>query len=267
MRSFLRVFTIIYILAFAALWFGRFAAIYPFDSTHVTPRDAGVPAIQEYQLSSFDGTSLIIWSKQPQLDKPTIIYFHGNAGNLANRAQRFDRMIKRGYGIVAMAYRGSSGSKGSPSQQLITQDSQFLITHLHNVGLKHNSPLIYYGESLGTGAAVQLAVTHPPTALILEAPFTSITDIVAKQFPIFPIRLVLDQKWDTLSAIRQVTVPLLIVHGAADKLIPPAHSDSIFHASPSKIKALNIMPNTSHLNIWSVEGQKTIYNFIKSLNY
>jgi pimeloyl-ACP methyl ester carboxylesterase len=265
MRKLLLIVTSIYILAFAALWLGRFAAIYPFDPTYVTPSTAGVPAMQEYQLLSFDGTPLIVWSKQPRAGKPTIIYFHGNAGNLANRAKRFDRMIKRGYGIVAMAYRGSSGSQGSPSQDTIMRDSQFLITHLPDVGLKQNSPLIYYGESLGTGVASQLAVSHPPSALVLEAAFTSITDIAAKQFPMFPIHFVLDQKWDTLNAIRQIDVPLLIVHGAMDKLIPVAHADSIFSASPSKTKILSIIPNATHLNIWSVDGQKTIYNFIENL--
>jgi pimeloyl-ACP methyl ester carboxylesterase len=262
MRKFIGILILLYVLAFAVLWFGRFAAIYPFNPTYVSPADAGVPAMQAQILHSFDDTKLVVWTKQPRPKKPTIIYFHGNAGNLATRAPRFERLIERGYGLIAMAYRGSSGSQGAPSQALITKDSQFLIKNLTKLGFQNKSKMIYYGESLGTGVAAQLAVSHPPHAMILEAPFTSITDLAAKQFPMFPIRQLMDQSWDSQVAIQNFNAPLLILHGREDKLIPFTHAQSIFNAAPSQKKTLNIMPNTSHHNIWSVFGQKSIYKFI-----
>lgn len=266
MRKLIVFLILIYTAAFAALWFGRFAAIYPFDPTYVSPANAGIPAIRALDFNSFDQTKLVIWTKHPRDGKPTIVYFHGNAGNLAGRAQRFDRLIARGYGVIAMAYRGSSGSHGSPSQDVIIKDSQFLIENLDGLGFPKATKLIYYGESLGTGVAIQLAVTHPPTAMILEAPFTSITDLAVKQFPIFPIRYVMDQNWDSLSAIKQINSPLLILHGRDDQLIPFTHAQSIFDASKSSKKTLKIMMNTNHLNIWSVIGQKSIYKFILDHN-
>jgi pimeloyl-ACP methyl ester carboxylesterase len=265
MRKFIGYLFLLYMLALAALWFGRFAAIYPFDPTKISPNDAGVPSMQAHVLSSFDNTKLIVWVKPPQSGKPTIAYFHGNAGNLAMRAPRFERLIERGYGVIAMAYRGSSGSQGSPSQTSITKDSQFLIENLTQLGFHQKSNLIYYGESLGTGVAIQLAKSHPPTAMILEAPFTSITDLAAKQFPIFPIRQIMDQNWNSLSAIYNINVPLLILHGQEDKLIPFTHGQSIYNASPSRNKTLEIMRNTSHNDIWSVNGQKILYKFLKNL--
>ena len=267
MRKFICILILLYLLAFAALWFGRLAAIYPFDPTRVSPADAGVPTMQAQTLHSFDDTALAVWTKQPRPRKPTIIYFHGNAGNLATRAQRFERLIERGYGVIAMAYRGSSGSQGAPSQELITKDSQSLIKNLTKLGFRHQSKLIYYGESLGTGVAAQLATSHPPDAMILEAPFTSITDLAAKQFPMFPIRQLMDQSWDSQTAIQNFNAPLLILHGRDDKLIPFTHAQSIFNASPSQKKTLKIMPNTSHHNIWSVFGQESIYKFINNTKY
>jgi pimeloyl-ACP methyl ester carboxylesterase len=258
---------LIYFGAFTALWLGRFAAIYPFDPAQITPANAGVPAMRAHEFQSFDKTPLVVWTKQPRNRQPTIVYFHGNAGNLAGRAQRFDRMLQRGYGIVAMAYRGSSGSQGSPNQGKITNDSQFLIENLDNLGFQKPANLIYYGESLGTGVATQLALTHPPSAMILEAPFTSITDLAAKQFPIFPIRQILDQEWNSLDAISKINVPLLILHGREDKVIPFSHGQAIFNASSSSQKTLKIMDNTSHHNIWTVLGQKYIYKFIMGQKY
>lgn len=265
MRKFILIIILIYIGVFGVLWLGRFTAIYPFDPTYVTTADAGIPQMRAQKIRSFDDTQLVVWTKQPRGRQPTIVYFHGNAGNLASRAQRFDRMIKRGYGIIAMAYRGSSGSDGAPSQQLIMKDSQFLIENINLLGFRKNQKLIFYGESLGTGVATQLAVTNPPNALILEAPFTSITDLAAKQFPIFPIRYVLDQNWNSLDAIKQIDVPLLVIHGRDDRLIPFSHAQSIFESSKSAQKTIKIMQNTSHSNIWSINGQKFIYKFIDSI--
>ncbi|MEK6205113.1 MAG: hypothetical protein N2B02_05710, partial [Amylibacter sp.] len=100
---------ILYIAAFGIIWFARITLIYPFNSTYVTPIEAGEPRLEEYQLSTPDNQTLIIWTHPAKERKATIVYFHGNAGNLAGRAQRFSRLINNGYGIVAMAYRGSSG--------------------------------------------------------------------------------------------------------------------------------------------------------------
>ncbi len=260
-KLFLTILTI-YALSLAAIWFGRFALIYPFNPAHITPINAGVPKISEHVFNSFDETPLIVWTKLPNGRKPTIVYFHGNAGNLAVRAQRFNRLVNRGYGLLAMAYRGSSGSKGKPSQSTIMQDAIYLVENKTKLGFSSKSPLIYYGESLGTGVAVQLANTQPPKAIVLEAPYKSITDLAAAQMPFFPIRYILDQRWNTLNAIKTVKVPLLVIHGQQDKLIPVAHGKAVFSASPSPQKTLKVIETGHHEDLWSIEGQRAIFSFI-----
>lgn len=257
---------IFYFAAFATVWFARTTLIYPFSTTYQTPKDAGEPRLTEYKLKTNDGNTLIIWTRSAKGRKATVLYFHGNAGNLAGRAQRFDRLIDRGYGVVAMAYRGSGGSTGKPSEDVITKDAILLRASLTQIlGKYPKGKIIYYGESLGTGVATKLAVNTPPDALILEAPYTAIVDLAAKQMPFFPIRTVLDQRWETRKYIKAVNTPTLVLHGTGDRVIPYAHGKIIFGLSSAKDKVMKTLQGGGHLSAFSIEGQTAIYRFIEGL--
>jgi fermentation-respiration switch protein FrsA (DUF1100 family) len=256
----------LYVAAFAIVWFARIAMIYPFDSTYMTPAQAGEPRLSEHKLTAHDGETLIVWARRAKGRKATILYFHGNAGNLAGRAERFDRLIDRGYGLVALGYRGSSGSSGDPSEDVMTKDAVELRTNLPRIlGRKPAGKIIYYGESLGTGVATKLASTIPPDALILEAPYTSIVDMAARQMPIFPVRTVLDQRWETVKHIKSVKSPTLILHGTKDQVIPYVHGKTVFAQSPAKNKIMKTLKGGNHFSAFSVEGQTAMYRFIEAL--
>lgn len=257
---------ILYIVAFAIVWFARIWLIYPFNGTYYTPATAGEPRLSEYKLITPDGEVLIIWTHPARERKATIMYFHGNAGNLANRAQRFNRLINHGYGVVAMAYRGSSGSTGRPSEDIISHDALLLRSNLARVlGDKPKGKIVYYGESLGTGVAVKLATTNPPDALILEAPYTSIPNIAASQVPFFPVRTLLDQRWETDLYIKTVNSPTLVLHGTNDQIIPYAMGKAVFAMSPAKNKVMKPLQDGGHAAAFSTEGQTAIYRFIEGL--
>lgn len=259
---------VLYIAAFALIWYARISLIYPFtiNPTHQTPAQAGAPRLLEKMLTTKDGNTLVLWVKPARASKATVLYFHGNAGSLSGRAQRFNRLINRGYGVVAMAYRGSSGSTGQPSEEAITKDSLLLRNSLSQVlGKEPKGKIIYYGESLGTGVATKLATTIPPDALILEAPYTSVVNLAAKSMPIFPIRAVLDQRWETETHIKQVKSSTLILHGTDDQVIPYAHGKAIFALSPAPNKQMKTLKGGHHLSGFSVSGQKAIYRFIEGL--
>ena len=256
----------LYIIAFAIIWFARIWLIYPFSSTYQTPAEAGEPRLSEYKLSTPDDKTLITWAKPAKGRKATIVYFHGNAGNLAGRAQRFNRLINHGYGIVAMAYRGSSGSTGRPSEDVISRDALLVRDSLAQIlGQSPKGKIIYYGESLGTGVAVKLATTNPPDALILEAPYTSILNIAASQMPFFPIRTLLDQRWETDRYIKTVNSPTLVLHGTNDQVIPYAMGKTIFTLSPAEHKVMKTLQGGGHAAAFSSEGQTAIYRFIDGL--
>lgn len=264
--KFIRTLVILYLVILGGLWAFRISLLYPFDPTQVAPSAVGLNQVATHELLGKDGTKLVVWAAPARAGKPIIVYFHGNAGNLANRAKRFDILTRRGYGLVAMAYRGSSGSEGVPSEVSITEDTQILMENLSRfIGDTKGNKLIYYGESLGTGVAVKTALSHPADALILEAPYKSIVGLAAQQMPIFPIRSILDERWETIAHISILNIPTFVLHGAQDKVIPVTHGKSVFAASPSMNKTLKILQDRNHHNLWSVEGQTAMYHFINGL--
>lgn len=260
MKKLLLIALIVYGAAFGALVMFQDALIYPFDPTRVPPESR----LTEHRLTTPDAQNLIVWTAKPKRGKPTILYFHGNAGNLDSRSERFDRTLDRGYGLVALGYRGSSGSTGTPSETALRADALLLFSQLKTI-IGPTRKLVIYGESLGTTVAIQLAAHHAPDALILEAPFTSLKTLTQQAIPYFPTNLGLRDTWDSLSQMPQITTPLLVMHGTADKVVPHAHGKAIFAASPSRQKILRSVHGLGHGGHWSVDGQKAIYRFIDAL--
>ncbi len=239
--------------------------LYHFDATRVAPAAAGVPRLHEVELETDDQT-LILWVAKPRRGKPTVLYFHGNAGNLANRARRFKALTDRGFGVVAMAYPGSSGSSGAPSQKTILKNAETTLTKIRSfVG---NSGIILYGESLGTGVAVLAAASKtarnlPLKALVLEAPYTSIPDVAAHLYPrLAAYTDILTDTYPSIDHIGKIKIPLLILHGTNDQLIPIEQGRQLFAASPATDKTFYPVKNAGHTNVWQPDAQKMLYRFL-----
>lgn len=232
--------------------------LFHFDGTKQSPADAGEPRLKEVVLEG-----LVLWVAPPKPGKPTILYFHGNAGNLAGRVQRFNAFLDQGFGVVAMAYPGSSGSIGAQTSENIQKLAMLAYTHLPK--LTGTGPIVIYGESLGTGVALQLAVEAktPPAALILESPYTSILDRGRQLYPKFaPILHWLGDPWISRDWIAQTGVPLLILHGSLDRVIPTEMGHQLFALSPSEDKVLHIVEGAGHHNIWQVSAQQVLFGFL-----
>ncbi|MGB0960652.1 MAG: alpha/beta hydrolase [Halocynthiibacter sp.] len=240
------------------------ALIYAFDDTHVTPQNAGAKGFKEETLTQEDET-LLAWYHPPRSGKPTVLYFHGNAGNLATRTSRFNWLTYHGYGVLAPAYRGSSGSTGRPNEARLTKDAEMWLKHLL---AKSPKSIVLYGESLGTGVAVKIAARQHPAsrpirAMILEAPYTSIPDILMHISDGFaPLARVLNEHWDSKSKIADVTVPLLILHGQKDKVIPIEHGRALFDAAMSKDKQFFDPRNGTHTNVLQSGGDQVLKRFL-----
>ena len=231
--------------------------IYPFDPQYSAPDDAGEARLAESQFTTSDGENLILWSYPAPGDGPTVLYFPGNSGTLADRAARFSRLIDQGYGVVAMAYRGSSGSTGRPNERDLTADAQMIAAQLTPDG-----PLVLYGESLGTAVAIKLAAEGIGDGLVLEAPFLSIPDLVMAQFPNEDLAGLLTQIWDSKSTITAVTQPLLIVHGTQDALVPLAHATELFERAQSRDKNIVVLEGAGHNGLWGTGGQRDVFEFL-----
>lgn len=262
MRKILGVAIVLYIGFFAALWAGRLNLIYPFDPTYVPLSETSLQNFKEKRLRTPDGETLVIWVAKPRKSAPVFIYFSGNAGNLANRAKRFERLHSWGFGIVALGYRGSSGSSGTPGEDVITEDALQVRQALPELlGNKARGPVIYYGESLGTGVATKLAGKRAPDGLILEAPYTSVAELAAQRMPMFPVASVLEEVWDSKAHIKKVKTPLLVIHGTDDDVIPFSMGQTIFNTSPARNKKMHIVKGGGHSNLWTSNTQRAILKF------
>jgi fermentation-respiration switch protein FrsA (DUF1100 family) len=246
---------------------GKFeqSMVYPLDPTEVSPANAAVPQMQAVRFASGKET-LVLWVAKPKAGKPVILYFHGNAGNLANRAHRFAAFEKRGFGVVAMAYRGSSGSTGKPKQKAILKDAINVYQALPD--LVGKAPVILYGESLGTGVAVLMAdspelASTPPAAMVLEAPYTSIPDVTRRIYPkLKPLLFLMKNRWPSLRHIRNLDIPLLILHGTNDPLIPIEMGREIFDASPVSDKTFFAVQGAGHNDVWQTDAKVALYGFL-----
>lgn len=262
--TFARV-TILGLILFGMLRMFEQFNVYPLDPTEVSPTNAGVPRMQAVHFTSNDET-LVLWVAKPKPDKPVILYFHGNAGNLANRAPRFAEFEKRGFGVVAMAYRGSSGSTGKPSQKAILMDAINVYKALPD--LVGDAPVILYGESLGTGVAVLTADSPelkgtPPAAIVLESPYTSLTDVTRHVYPVLtPLLFIMKNKWRSIRHIGALDIPLLVLHGTDDPLIPIEMGRKLFDTSPARDKTFFAVQGAGHNNVWQPDAKEALYAFL-----
>lgn len=235
---------------------------FPLDPTPVTAAEVGLRDVTVLPLAPKDGVDVFAWLHSPPKDAPLIVYFQGNAGHLGHRAERFLRFSRHGFGWAALAYRGAGGAGGVASEATLMADATLLINALK--ARFPNRPLIYYGESLGTGVAAQLAVTHPPAKLVLEAPYTSIPDAAIHGQAPASVAALFENQFNTLEHISQVRSQLLILHGTLDKTIPIAQGEAVFEAAASPDKTLLRLKGIGHGDVWTSAVQRKLWQFFRS---
>jgi len=176
------------------------------------------PPIEVVRLKTNDGGTLVAWYLPPAPGRPVILHFGGNGDGLAGQSERWRQIAGAGVGFLAPAYRGYSGSTGHPTEAALHRDAETAYAWL---AARHApSDIVIMGHSLGSGVAVRLAAQHPARALILESPFTSAVDVGAAELPWLPVRLLMWDRYLSRDWIGQVRMPLLVVHGDRDDVIP-----------------------------------------------
>ncbi|CAH1670976.1 hypothetical protein BOSEA31B_13640 [Hyphomicrobiales bacterium] len=171
----------------------------------------------------------------PRAGKPVLLYFHGNAGNLARtgRTGRFRALTEDGTGLFAVSYRGYGGSTGSPSEEGLLQDAR--AAYGAAADRFGTSRLIGYGESLGTGVVLKLAAEVPLQAVILEAPYLSTAAVAQAVYPYVPVGLLMKDQFRSDEVVGRVKVPLLVMHGERDQVISSAQGKALYAlANPPK---------------------------------
>jgi fermentation-respiration switch protein FrsA (DUF1100 family) len=236
--------------------------VYPFDPTYTAVTDIGEPRLSEFRLRTVDGESLVVWAGAGEPGRPTVLYLLGNAGTLAGRAVRYRTFLDEGYGVVAFAYRGSSGSTGTPTEAALTADARAVVAALPQLLGRAPAPLILYGESLGSAIGIKLAVEGTGDGLILQSPFTSIRDIVRAQYPQEDVAHLFREVWDSRALIGAVRQPLLVLHGTTDRLVPFAQGETLHAEAGSRQKRLVPLEGVGHSVAWTRDAAGPIFGFL-----
>jgi len=245
-----------YLLLVVAVYFGQRKLLYFPNRTRIQPAEAGLPDVSERILQTADKRAQVIaWYGQARPGQPTLLYFHGNGGSLSSRAERIRRFMAEGWGVYMMTYRGYGGSTGHPTETDNLADARLAYSALILEGVPPSS-IILYGESLGTGIATRLAAEQPVAALILEAPYTAIADVAARTFPLLPVRLLITDGYETSKYIGKVTVPLLVLHGEDDGVVPVAMGRELANLA-NEPKQLVVFSEGRHSNLY-VDGNNAI---------
>jgi uncharacterized protein len=164
-------------------------------------------------------------------------------------------------GVLMPGYRGYGGNGGRPTEAGLYADAAAAMDFLAKEGIAADR-IVLYGESLGTGVATHLASRHQVGALVLEAPYTSITAMAMSQFFFMPVSLMLQDRFDSLSRIAQVKAPILIMQGERDRVVPPELGRELFAAAPEP-KELWSAPEGGHEDLYSYGAPATVLDFIR----
>jgi fermentation-respiration switch protein FrsA (DUF1100 family) len=208
-----------------------------------TPAIAGLP-VRDVHIATADGQTLEAWYEPPQPGQPVFLFLHGNAATLEKGKWRYIRMHKEGVGYLALAYRGFSGSTGSPTEKGVLIDGLAAYDWLRAQGFA-DKDIIIHGHSLGTGVATYVATQRPARALILEAPFTAAVDVAQARYPFMPVRLLMHDTFASRDRIKDVHMPVLIAHGTADTTIPFAEGQKLYSLANAP-KVFVAMPGSGH---------------------
>jgi hypothetical protein len=237
--------------------------IYIPDRTRVDPKDAGLQGVEEVVFKAADGTKLIAWYLPARAGKPTLLYFTGNSGNAANRASKIKAIANDGYGVFLLNYRRYGGSEGRPSEPRLTADAVSAYDTLRGLGVAPHD-IVAYGESLGTAVATRLSLQRHVEGLVLEAPFTSIVDVGKLMWKYFPLDLIMADQYRTIERIGAVTVPVFVIHGGRDAIIPLDQARHVFHEA-AEPKSMVVVPQAGHNDLFERGAWEKVRVFLESL--
>mgnify|MGYP001157851789 CR=1 FL=1 len=232
------------VLFVAILYVGLCAALYFFQRSMIYYPQPRSPGEMSATLPlSVDGAELVI-SVRAHDGPDAIVYFGGNGEDVTFNLPSFSEAFP-GHALYLMNYRGYGGSSGSPSEADIAQDALALFDYVH---AGHPNVLVM-GRSLGSGVAIRLASQRPATGLVLITPFSSIAELGASQFPMFPVKWLIRDRYESWRYAPLIDVPTLLVVAEHDEIIPRASTEALYARFRPGIARLRVIPDTGHNTI------------------
>ena len=250
----------------ALIWTVQRRFIYFPTSDVTTPLEIGLTGVEPVTFETIDGLRLSGWFFATSGPSPraTVLVFNGNAGNRAHRGPLAAALQRHGLQVLLVDYRGYGGNPGAPSQKGLARDSRAARAYLAARPDVDRSRLVYFGESLGTAVAVDLAVEHPPAALVLRSPFTSMVDLGQHHYPFLPVRLLLRDRFAAIDQIQRIRVPLLVIAGGRDRIVPIDNSRRMYEVVMAP-KTLLVLPDADHNDYELLAGDEMIRAIVRFL--
>ncbi len=268
----LRVLLIALVIYLIMLFFAQKAIIYPgafFDNPNLSENT--VLQLEPINLKSTDNNPVLLYKLAGKKENnKALLIFHGNADSATNIMNRLYNpyVLHNGYDIYGIEYRGFQGMPGLPSEETLLEDSKTVLNYIKEQ--KKYETLVYYGHSLGTGIAVNLAGYYIPDGLVLEAPFSSLKDMASSLYPFIPrmlINLMVVESYDSFKTLQTIEVPnLLILNAKDDHVIPYKQGQSLYDIAISPNKIFKSYDKGGHSDIYLFNDTSTLRDFLLKIN-
>lgn len=225
------------------------------------PEAAAAAGFKDVTLQTGDGLALLAWHRPARAGRATLVVLHGNAGHIGDRVEKVHAACPDDWGVLLVSWRGYGGNPGWPSEGGLLEDARAALRWLESEGVP-TARIVLYGESLGSGVAVQLALEASVAGIVLEAPYTSIAAVAQRQYPYVPAYWMVRDRYDSLSRIGAVRCPILILHGGDDRLIPLSHARRLAAAAPETAR-LCVVPDAGHAGLHRTAAAATVRGFLE----
>jgi fermentation-respiration switch protein FrsA (DUF1100 family) len=244
-----------YLAACGALWHWQSHIVFEPDRVlHSKPADYRFPVVDvRMPLTGAASEPQYLhgwWIPGTQRDAKTVLYLHGNDGNVSTNMAGIEPLRQIGLSVFMLDYRGYGESGGEfPSEAGVYQDAQTAWNYLVATRRVKPADLLIYGHSLGGAIAIELAAHHPEAAgLVVEGGFTSIRDMarLEPRFAVFPLGVIINQRFDSISKVKQLRLPTLYVHGVADEVVPYDMGKALYRATDMSIRKILAIPDSGH---------------------
>ena len=215
--------------------------------------------MQVIDLQTDDGLMLHAWYKPAaHPNKPVLLIMHGNADNIGSRMPLARSFIDQGDGVLLLEYRGYGGNEGQPTEKGLYADARAGMRFLKKQGVPLDQ-VVLYGESLGTGVATKMAEEYPVCALLLQSPFVSLTAVGRFQYPW--IFIPPTDKFDSFSRMPAIHVPVLMLHGTQDPVVPYIQGRALFNRANAPKQWVELL-NKGHKDLWDRDFIHAVNRFI-----
>ena len=252
-----------YLLVLVFVFFYQRNLLYhPFENNYSS--DQINFSYEEVFIPSSHGNNLKGWfHKKDLINKKTLVFFHGNAGDLRNRIYKLNLIKDFDINFLIVAYRGFSGNNGKPTETGLYEDARNTLNWLAKQKIKEDQ-IIIYGESLGTGISIEVTQNKKFAGIILESPFTSMVDAGKFYYPYLPVSFLLKDRYETIKKLENINSPILVMHGKNDKIVPFFMGQQVFEKA-NEPKFSYFPDNDDHMMDYDENLIETLGNFFKSI--